>query len=233
MAVSHLGTGIYTRAEAARLLRLNHQRVSRWIAGYHYPVAPGRRKAKAPVVEPRMDPRERRAFVISFVELMELRAVKTLVTKGLSLQKVRQIWRLAARIFDSRYPLVTQRMFTDGAQVFAQWLEEDPESLIELSPDTHEQLISGAIFSDFLNELDFDEDSNLARRWWPLTKVEPILLDPKIAFGAPVIAGTATRTDVACGLADAESVESSAKAFHVNPRGVKAAIRFERELRAA
>jgi len=95
MRPAHLrlvGLGLYTRADAVRLLRMTPSRVSRWVMGYSYTpsYAPkAERRAQPPVVRARI-PRIDGSILISFLDLMELRVVKALIDRGLSLQHVRQ-----------------------------------------------------------------------------------------------------------------------------------------------
>src|SRR5438093_136641 len=85
--------------------------------------------------------------------------------------------------------MTTSRVYHDSATLFAR-LSED--AVIELSKH-YQQLISAHVFEPYLKEVDFSPLSSLAERWWPLGRDVPVVLDPRIAFGAPVVAGTATR----------------------------------------
>jgi len=165
---------------------------------------------------------------------MELRVVKALVDRGLSLQHVRRAARLASDLFRTPYPFASRHIFTDGEEVFASLSREmNAPTLVELSLRHHHQLIAAPIVDQYLQQLDFDAESSLAQRWWPLGKTVPIVLDPRVSFGAPVVAGTATRTDVVGGLAAAASVPVAADAFRIEERSVEAALQFESELAAA
>jgi uncharacterized protein (DUF433 family) len=163
---------------------------------------------------------------------MELRVVKALIDQGLSLQHVRRVATLACQLFQTPYPFASRRIFTDGEEVFAALSRDADASLIELSVK-HAQLIASPIIGQYLTELDFDPQSALARRWWPLGRNVPVVLDPHVAFGAPVVAGTATRTDVVYGLAVATDVERAADAYRLERDGVEAAVEFEAQLAAA
>jgi len=229
-----LGVGLYTRADAVRLLRMTPSRVTRWVRGYSYWLAHARpeRRDQPPVVRARL-PRIDGTILISFLDLMELRVVKSLVDRGLSLQHVRQVAKLAANIFNTGYPFASRRIFTDGQEVFASLTQNsNDETLVELSA-RHHQLIAAPVVKQYLAELDFDAESSLAERWWPLGRTVPVVLDPEIAFGAPVIAGTATRTDILASLATSFNPESAADAFRLGRSEVEAAVRFESDLAAA
>ena len=172
-------------------------------------------------------------MLISFLDLMELRVVKALVDHGLSLQHVRRVATLASMLFKTPYPFASRRIFTDGEQVFASLSRESGDlRLVELSAH-HHQLIAGPVVAQYLTELDFNPQSSLAERWWPLGKEVPVLLDPRIAFGAPVVARTATRTEIVAGLARRAGVEVAADAYRIQSAEVEAALRFETELATA
>lgn len=228
-----LGVGLYSRADAVRLLRMTPSRVARWVRGYSYKVpytVTTERRAQPPVVRVRL-PRIGDTTPLTFLDLMELRVVKALVDRGLSLQHVRKAAGLASELFQSPYPFASRRIFTDGDGVFASLTREVP-TLIELS-SRHEQLIAAPIIEHYLTELDFDPQTSLARRWWPLGRHVPVVLDPDIAFGAPVISGTATRTDIIAALAGEADVEIAANAYEIDEAAVEAALRFESDLTMA
>jgi uncharacterized protein (DUF433 family) len=230
-----LGLGIYSRADVARLLRMTPSRVARWAAGYSYWLTYAQepqRRAQPPVVRVKL-PRIDGSILVSFLDLMELRVVKALVDEGISLQHVRRVAKLASRIFETPYPFASRRIFTDGEQVFASFSRDrELASVVELSA-RYRQLIAGPIVEQYLTELDFDPQSALAQRWWPLGKHVPVVLDPRVAFGAPVVAGTATRTDVIAELAAASDVNAAAQAYEIETEAAAAATRFEAELAAA
>jgi len=164
---------------------------------------------------------------------MELRVVKALIDVGLSLQHVRRIARLASDLFQTPYPFASRRIFTDGHEVFASLTRDtDDPTLIEIS-SRHPQLIARPIIADYITELDFDLHSSLAKRWWPLGRDVPIVLDPDVSFGAPVVAGTATRTEVLAGLVRVTGVARAAEAFFVDESAATAAMEFESQLAAA
>lgn len=221
-----VGVGIYTRADAARLLRMTPSRVSRWIKGYtywlKYRARPVRREQPA-VVETDL-PQVGDVFALSFLELIELRIVKAFVDRGVPLQRVRVAAEIACREFDTRHPFATRRVFVAGGNVFTELGGED---VLELTPLRHLQIQSGELVRPFLEEIEFEEKTTMAHRWWPLGRSKPIVLDPAVAFGAPVIESTATRTDVIASLASITSVSEAAQAFRLATTAAEAAAEFE------
>src|SRR5581483_1910712 len=231
-----IGIGIYSRPEAARLLGVTPSRLRRWVSGYTYQNREGTapRSGKVPPVIRSTIPRLRGAVALSFVELMELRVVKALVNRGLPLQHVRRAATLAARTFSTVHPFASHKVFTDGTRVFAALTPgSTPSDLVALTPRDVQQVIAGSIFEPFIDQIDFDPDTALAARWWPLGRGMPVVLDPRIAFGAPVILGTRLRTQFIAGLAAHSAPEAVAHSYSVDLDAVRAASRFETMLAAA
>ena len=89
---SWLEDGVYSYAEAARLLGITRQRLARWVDGYFYPRRAGE-GFSAPVLHA---PAHRRG-VLTFPELMELFFVREFVALGVSLQHIRKTAEALAR----------------------------------------------------------------------------------------------------------------------------------------
>jgi uncharacterized protein (DUF433 family)/DNA-binding transcriptional MerR regulator len=230
--VVRLGIGVYSPADAAHLLDVPSTTIRRWVGGYTY-TGTGPPRNLPPVIETDDLPRLENRLALSFVELMELRVVKRLVEAGVSLQQVRKAADCASEIFRTEHPFASKRVFTDGKKVFAAISSELEPDIVELSKKKREQIISGRVFAPFLEELDFDANTNLAYRWWPLGKRKPIVLDPRISFGAPTVAGTAVRTSTIARVAGGSPRPDVARAYQISVAKVNAALQFEEALAAA
>jgi uncharacterized protein (DUF433 family) len=233
-----LGVGIYTRAEVARLLELSPGRVGSWVRGYRYTWGPKtqRKHGKQPAVIQTDLPIIDSAIAISFLELMELRIVQRFRAEGIPLQTVRVAWHHAAKAFATKHPFADRRVFMDRGRIFMALDEDrtDPELLIEVSSRKRPfQVIAGPIFAKSLIEVEFDEETHLVQRWWPLGRAVPIVLDPRIAFGAPVIEGTRIPTSVLSLYTVGNRVRAVAYAFGLNEAQVEAALGFESHLALA
>jgi uncharacterized protein (DUF433 family) len=229
-----LGTGIYYPAEAAGFLGLPPDKLQRWASGYTFWSQDHQTRSKSdPVIQPDL-PRFRGRRAVSFLELMELRVVARLRERGLSLQYIRSAGRIARRTFRTRHPFATHKVYTDGKAIFT-GLTPDPEDpdVIELTRDRHSQVILGAVFAPFLDDMSFDPETGLAARWWPLGRRVPVVLDPLLAFGAPVVEGTRIQTYVVAGMARRGSIREASDAYELTAAQVQAAIEFERQLRHA
>jgi len=232
-----LGLGIYTRADAARLLGLSPGRVSSWVRGYRYVWGPKdrRRRGKQPAVIRTDIPIIDGSLAVSFLELVELFVVKQFRDKDIPLQTVRVAWNHAARAFDTLHPFADRRVFTDGGRIFMA-LQDDggaPDVLEVSSRRMPFQVVAGPIFHESFHEIEFDDNTALARRWWPRGREIPIVLDPTIAFGAPVVRGTRVPTATLARYAAGRPVKAVADAFELPAEQVKAAVAFEHQLSRA
>lgn len=230
------GIGIYSQVDAARLLRMTPSRLRRWVNGYTYWLRSedsAKQQARPPVIHKSDLPVIDGWVALSFLELMELRVVKALVdTKGVPLQAVRRAAAQASEVFGTPHPFASRRVFAENKRIYASLSSGGGPEIIELAHGRTLQVVLGELIP-LMEEVEFDEPSSLAHRWWPLTKSEPVVLDPGIMFGAPVIAGTRIRTSIAAETARKIPVDAAGAAFGVSSRHMAAAIRFEDLLAAA
>ncbi|MEN8145013.1 MAG: DUF433 domain-containing protein [Gemmatimonadota bacterium] len=228
---------MYSQADAARLLGMRPARLRRWIHGYTYrpgPASPELRH-RDPVVfsdVPRVDGQ----IALSFLELMELRVVMRLVQfPGISLQKVRKAGDVASDLLETRHPFASRRIFTDGRDILAA-LEAGSSAesdLVELTHSRASQIVSAELMRPILEEIDYSEETTLAELWWPRTKAVPIVLNPRIMFGAPTIASTRITTSVLARLAAHDKDDVVATAYDISTDAVRHAVEFEATLLAA
>ena len=232
-----LGTGIYAKGEAAKLLSMKPERLRRWVTGYTYWLraatgAERRRQRQSALVQIEL-PVIKNVAALSFHELMELRVVKALIERGVTLQYVRRAAALASERFNTRHPFASLRVFTDGRHIFSAVSgEHGAPDLVKWTPAEMDQIVAGPVFEQFLSEIEFDAGTSLARRWWPRGRKVPVLLDPAIGFGSPIVAGTGIHTSSIARLASASSVREAAVAFEIDIRLAEAAVAFEAELAA-
>lgn len=230
-----LGVGYYSRADAARLLTVHPATLNRWVRGYTYQmrsrgeVIQRQRPSLVKLDLPTID----HIMALSFLELMELRIIKALVERKISIQRVRSAASAAIEIFGTSHPFASRRIFTDRRDIFAEITQGiDIPDVIALKEGRHLQIHSGKLLEAILEEISYSQDTSLADRWWPMARSFPVLLDPKIAFGAPTVEGTSTRTDVVAAMAKTTSADVAANVYELTKRQVEACTQFE-ELLAA
>ena len=122
---------------------------------------------------------------------------------------------------------------TDGRRIFVKMLEQTDTGEAKLLDMVRSQYAFHRIVSPSLYaSVEFSEQGE-ALRWYPMWPKRQIVVDPKRAFGRPIVAREGVPTVT---LAKAAAVEETAghvaKWFDVSSQAVHAAVAFEREIGA-
>lgn len=174
-----LGTGYFSVSEAARLLQVRQAKMRGWIDGYP-------NTQVGPLIHSNVE--ERHGIrALSFVNLMEARFVDAFVHLGLHVLTIRALLDQAREFVEHPHPFATNIVFrTDGRNIFAKVATATGDKqLFDLRKKNW-------AFSEVLDpllkgEVVYDE-SGFARRWQPRPKRTPnVVVDPRIAFGRPII----------------------------------------------
>jgi uncharacterized protein (DUF433 family) len=153
---------------------------------------------------------------------MELRLVMRFRKHGLSFRKIRIASERAAKIMSSSHPFASRKFMTDGKTILLQIAhEEQDRDLLDL---VNEQYAIEDILSPLLLD-GIDFDGELPTRWSP---AKGIVVDPRRAFGQPVVASCAIPAATLFAAFKAEgSIEKVAKWYEVEPAAVQQAVDFE------
>jgi uncharacterized protein (DUF433 family) len=214
------GIGLYTIPMVARLLGEKPRVVRSWLEGYPNSDA-------TPIIVRQLPPIGGKA-VYGFLDLVEARFIKHFCDLGLSPQSIRKVAvKLRAKHHED-HPFATNKRFrTDGRKIFLEVVETDEERrVIDIMTDNF--VMAPVIDQSLFDNILYADD--LAYRWRPFNGV-PIVLDPKIAFGRPVIDGFWTPTHT---IYNAFRVEGGtapvADEFNIDEDVVRHAVEFERSL---
>lgn len=167
---------------------------------------------------------------LSFFNLTEAFVINGLRRKhGIPLQKLRlTIEWLQSHVPKSRHPLADLDLSTFAHEVF---LERDSHLV---NATRHGQLGLREILEHVLLRVEKDPQGRGAMRLFPFTRpaqqASPrmIVIDPRVAFGRPVIAGTGIPTAVLHERWKAgESLSSLAEDYDRAPEEIEEAIRYE------
>ncbi len=212
----------YTVTQAARLAGTSPQNVSRWLRGY---AAPGHRMA--PVFGKQ---RGKEPLSISFLELAEIivvarfRQPDDLGRRRISLERLRRAHEFARRQFDLDYPLASLKLRLEGGHILHEFDAAEPDGAA-LALDLHGQWVLPLPVRSALDLFEYED--GLASRWFPLGRNTPIVVDPRVGAGRPVIVGTGVTVDVIHNRFKAgESIKSIAKDFEVETSAVEQALRY-------
>ncbi|HSF47768.1 MAG TPA: hypothetical protein VLA73_05335, partial [Burkholderiales bacterium] len=172
----------YNLAEAARYLKVAAATLRSWVAGRPYPKvgAVGR-------FQPLIHPPQRQPPILSFWNLIEAHVLRSLRTEhGVSVKALRQALEYAECSLQIERLLLRKELRTGAGQVFL----ERYGQLINLSASG--QLAMRRLFHEYLKRVEWDE-WQFPVRLYPFvsgemqTAEKPIAIDPKIAFGRPVV----------------------------------------------
>lgn len=110
------------------------------------------------------------------------------------MQRVRKALDYASKHLDLEHLLANQRLLTDGKELFWEFQERSRDgkaALVNLSRGGQKAFPEAVM--RYLREMEWGKDS-FATRWWPGSepRAGAVVIDPRRAFGAPVLAEPAS-----------------------------------------
>lgn len=219
-----VGVGLYTPAEAARLLRIPANKIVRWLRGHE---ASGRWYER--LWQPQVQLGDGRVY-LGFRDLMELRTAHAFMEAGVSAIMIRRAIVEAQKYINEERPLSTTKFRTDGRSIFLEVADESGDTkLLDLFKRHY---AFKRIIEASLKGVDFEGIAPV--RWWRASRAQKILLDPERSFGQPIESESGIPTAALAAAAQAEgSPEAAARVWQVPPQAILRAIRFETELAIA
>ena len=222
---SLLGVGLYTFADAARLLGVPKRTLRRWAEGYT--LASG----SAPLLPdgPHTGNGER---LLTFADLIELKFVGMFRREGVTLPTIRAAAQDAIKQFGAAHPFALKRFHTDGKRIFAdlqQRRSEDGAGESVLLEMARGQMVIEDVARPFFRQMEYDGEEVLRLR--PLGPKTRVVLDPGRSFGKPIDEPSGVPTFVLYQMVrGGESKERVAWWHNVDTEAVSAAIEFESSL---
>jgi uncharacterized protein (DUF433 family) len=228
----------YTLFDAARYLHVPARTIQNWASGYPYATKTGARRRTAPLI----DAESGSAHDFSFFNLVELHVLAALRREHhVQMPNIRRAVEYVKKRLGSPRPLINEEMETDGTDIFVTKLG----SLINVSQNG--QLAMKALLQEYLKRIDRDTHG-VAIRLFPFTRPKGIAsdatgaitqprlvaIDPAVAFGRPVIAGSRVPTvEIFERFIGGESPDEIAADFGRTLEEVHEAIRCENTATAA
>ena len=224
-----VGKGIYSIAEASRLIRVSKPRISRWLRGYSY-LYKSEEQHQRRIIISEFEPVDN-SYALSFLDLIEMRFIDSFRRHGISLKTIRIASVKAREMLDWSHPFSTKKFKTDGKTILVEIAhqERDPD-LLDLIKD---QYTLRKILSPYLYEgLDFEGDVGVLR-WWPMAPKKRIVIDPARNFGAPILNNYGVPTATIASSVKAEgSIKAAADLYQIDARAAKDALDYEMQLAA-
>jgi len=212
------------------MVGLSPGQVKRWLQGYGFAYRtkeqPQLRYSKKPPVVPGVQHRE--SSYASFLDVIDLLLVKKLLADGISLQHARVVIDEAKDFLGTRH-LGYETFFTLGRMVF---LEIDSSSIMALSAGR--QMALERFIRELGHQIEFDERTKLAIRWYPLHPDRRVVVDPLVSFGRPVITGRRVTTSNIYDffVSEKRQVEVLCDWMDLDQEEVEAAVKLEEILAA-
>jgi len=225
---------VYSVAETAHYLWLPEATVRTWVCGYQYPT-----RTDGPRRAPRIvEPAKASPLLLSFDNLVELH-VLTAIRRGhrLRLAKIRRALDYVRSELGSTHPLLTEQFETDGVDLFVRRL-----GLLNASQDG--QYAIEDVLAIHFRRIERDEHG-LALKLFPFTRKHDrpaaadnaprfVAIDPRLAFGRPVIAGSRVPTrEVGERFWAGDSITVLAEEYGRSATEIEEAVRWERLTAAA
>jgi uncharacterized protein (DUF433 family) len=213
----------YPISEAARYVRLSPATLRSWFVGRPYPTTKGFSQF-APVLKPA----RREPPTLSFSNLVEAHVLRSLRTEhGVPLDAVRSALRFAERELKIDQLLLREELRTAGGELFLDRYGE----LVNLSASG--QLAMKRIFEAHLERVEWGPLRS-AVRLYPFVLADradakPIVIDPQISFGRPVVERVFVSTQTILDRVDAgESIADIAQDYDLTVEAIEEAVIFER-----
>lgn len=209
----------YTLADVARLAGTSPQNARRWFFGYS---APGHHMA------PVFGPRDEGTPMLSFLDLIELMVVARYRSgpgRRIPLERLRRAHAFARETLAIDHPFASGKLWVEGAHVLHHFEEANPGPG-KLALDVGGHYVLPLAVADARETLDFDSRDGLARRWYPLGREVPVVVEAGLGAGWPVILGSNVRTEVLCDRwKSGESMDDLADDFEIDRRTVEEVLR--------
>ena len=206
---------MYSFKEVARLSGVSQGTVRNWLLGYSTLQGEVKPLLKGHPIDEKS---------CSFLHLIEIIvAAKFRKSEHKSFSKVRQAYDNARTLFNLDYPFASMELEAIGGHIVhimrtpgigLQALDEPAQYTL---PDLVQEVIA---------QLDYENE--LAARWYPAGKNIPIIVDPRISAGLPVIKGRGITVEAIKKRFQArQTMEFIEKDFDLDHYIVEEAIRFE------
>jgi uncharacterized protein (DUF433 family)/DNA-binding transcriptional MerR regulator len=196
----------YQVGEAARYADVSAQTVAAW------------HKIEQKV----LSAKERRAR-LSYLQLIELAVVAAFRKAKLPLPEIRAAREYVQKNLGSDYPFAEFKFKRYGKSLFTEDPAGRPHRLFKANAGG--QLAWDELIGPVLEEFDYEHEG-IAVRWHVAGSESPIIIDPRISFGAPSVRGTPTW--IIKGRFDAgESDSAIAEDFLLEVAEIRAALKFE------
>lgn len=213
----------YSYVDAARLSGVPCATLRSWVRGRQYPRGGGMAR-----FIPLIDIPDKNISALSYNNIVEAHVLSVMRRyHGLEMKRVRAAIEYMKTQWDMPHPLTYKGFQTDGIDIFIDRLGK------VINASRGGQIVFKEAIADRLSRIEYGEDGK-SIRLFPFVRKNPsaeqprsISIDPRIAFGKPVIAGTAIGVATIMDRWNAgDSLVELAHDYKVDLENIEEAIRF-------
>ena len=210
---TNIGQGIYTAADASRILKVPYPKANYWFNHYAKQRFPS-------TTHHTYHFKIKDSVAVNFLTLIEMLVFYTLKEKGIRTSQIIKAHSIMSEFLKTPHPFAKEEIYINGKSL----LFGSDEPL--LTADTRLQTVIIQVLKPFISKIKFN-DEKMARKFYPLGKNKTIVVNPENQFGQPVIEGTNILTQTIYNLVIAgESKKSIAKLYNLNINQVNDALEF-------
>jgi len=205
----------YRLPEAASMVGLPTSTLRSWVRGRSFPIRDGQGRSEPIIIAPD-------ARALSFTNVVEAHVLAAMRRRyDLDLDTIRRAVRWVTDVMRVDHPLARVQFKTDKLNLFVEHLGD------VISASDGGQLGMRKVLDLYLERIEYGKDDR-AVRLFPLYRANAprvVVIDPRVAFGRPVIAGTAAPiADIADRRDAGESVADLALDYDVTPEEIEEAL---------
>ncbi|MCM6774949.1 DUF433 domain-containing protein [Nocardia sp. CDC159] len=205
---------LFTPTDVSHHLVIPHRTVTSWLSDS----APG-----GPLVH-RVPAERRGAANVTFIALVEAYVLRALRTElRFSKRRIREAVEAVRRELDTPYALASQRIATDGIDIFVHYSDD------EFARVGDHQMPVREFIADYLRFIDWGGTDHATRlRLRQFADDTPVIIDPRFNWGSPVVERTKTPVKAVVDLFTAgEPIDVVAEEYGLREEEVEAICRAE------
>jgi len=205
---------MYSFTEVAHLSHVSTSTVRNWLLGY---------TTDHGVVEPLLKSHSKEEKTCSFLQLIEIVvAANFRKSEHVAFKTVCDAYNNAKKLFGHDYPFARIELKAYGGHIVH--IIRVPGISLQ-AVDQPEQYTIPDIVQETLSQIEYEYE--LANRWWPAGKNIPIVVDPRISAGLPVVNGRGVTVEAIHRRFKADQkMEFIAKDFDIKRSVIEEVIRY-------
>lgn len=209
-----IGEGIYTAADAARIMKIPYSQAKYW---FHYYL-----KNKLTAIEKHQYYfAVENIIAVNFLTLMEMYVFYQLKERGVSSRSIREAHSTMSKLLDTPYPFANEAVLLLGKKNLYFDFHGDITSSNKSLQYAFPQVVI-----PFSEKIEFD-NNGIVTKYYPLGKKKTIVVNPANQFGQPVIEGTNILAETIYMLRKGkESEKSISELFGISRKNIRDAVAF-------